>query len=143
MYLRPKIPPEVIPVLREFTRIPDPRTQARAIYGIARSFTPGSDDQKLLEALLSSPETQTRSSAAQGVGMARVQDSAIIEKLRQLLGHTDRGVVREAIRAIDSIGPAANFATADLQKILDSTTDQELSQAAAGAIRRINAPPVR
>jgi HEAT repeat protein len=149
-YMRPKVPPEVVSAMHDFVRDPDVTARAMAMFVIARSFPPGSDDQKLLEELLSDPQPPIRKTAVDAVGLAmapgytyvaRPPVEAMIEILRLRLGDGDSGVVRSTIRAIGEIGPPALSAKDDLQKIVDANTDRELSQAAAGAIRRITAPP--
>jgi HEAT repeat protein len=149
-YLRPKIPPEVVAAMHDFVRDPDSTARAMAMFAIARSFTPGSDDEKLLEKLLADSQPLIRKTAVEAVGLAmapgytyvaRPPVPAMIELLRQRLSDPDTGVVRSTVRAIDEIGPPAISAKDDLQKIVDANVDADLTRAAEGAIHRITAPP--
>jgi HEAT repeat protein len=148
--MRPKVPQEVVSAMHEFVRDPDSTARGMAMFIIARSFAPGSDDERLLEKLLSDPQSLIRKTAVEAVGLAmapgytyvaRPPVDKMIELLRQRLSDPDSDVVRSTIRAVDEIGPPAISAKDDLQKIVDANTDPGLSQAAAGAIRRITAPP--
>jgi HEAT repeat protein len=139
-YLRPDIPPEVLSVMRQFVRDPEARVRSWAAYAIVRTYVPGSSDQKLLESLLSDPQSPIRQTAVEAVGLAQSQDPDLIAKVRQRLSDPDSGVVREAIRAIDEIGPPAISAKDDLQKIVDANVDRELARAAAHAIQRVTSP---
>jgi len=68
----------------------------------------------------------------------RLQDPAIIGKLRQLLSDKDRSVVLGAIVALDHAGSAAAPARAELERFQQDLSDPELAKAAASVIAKID-----
>ncbi|HLI84085.1 MAG TPA: HEAT repeat domain-containing protein [Bryobacteraceae bacterium] len=137
--LRPSIPPEALRELLPLVHDTDRTVQDVAIYGITRSVPQSPEARKALLEVLSEGDVAVKADALKDVGFVRLQDSAIIEKLRQLLSDKDRSVVLAAIVALDYAGPAAAPARPELQKMAAGDgADRELAKAAAAALASID-----
>jgi HEAT repeat protein len=99
-YLRPTVPPEVVVAMHDFVRDPNSTARGMAAFVIATSFMIGSDDERLLERLLSDPQPLIRRTAVEAVGLAmgpgyiygaRPAADTLIEILRQRLSDPDVG----------------------------------------------------
>lgn len=137
--LRPSIPQEALQELLPLIHDADRTVQDVAIYGITRSVPQSLDARKALLDVLSEGDVALKVDALKDVGFVRLQDPAIIGKLRQLLSDKDRSVLLAAIMALGYAGPAAAPARSELQKIAEnSDSDRELAKAAASAVANID-----
>lgn len=136
--LRPSIPPQALRELLPLIRDPDRTVQDVAIYGITRSAPQSPEALKALLDVLSEGVAALKVDALKDIGLMRLQDPAIIGKLKQLLSDKDRAVVLGAIVALDYAGPAAAPARAELERIHQNSPDPEVAKAAASAIAKID-----
>ena len=137
--LRPSIPAEALRELLPLIHDTDRIVQGVAIYGITRSVPQSPEARNALLEVLSESDVAVKVDALKDVGFVRLQDPAIIGKLRQLLSDKDRSVVLATIVALDYAGSAAAPARPELQKIAENGgADSELAKAAASAIAKID-----
>lgn len=136
--LRPSIPPQALRELLPLIRDPDRTVQGSAIYGITRSVPRSPDARKALLDVLSEADAAVKVDTLKDIGFVRLQDPAIIGKLRQLLSDKDRSVVLGAIVALDYAGAAAAPARAELERFQRDLSDPELAKAAASVIAKID-----
>jgi HEAT repeat protein len=127
-------------------RLDDPSVEVRkeALGALGGLASPG---QRVVAALLRTlrddPTPAVRGEAARALGGLQANENAVVTALIAALSDADPFVVRQAVRALGKLGPAAFAAAEELERIArDPEADAELRMHAVYALRSLGVPGV-